>query len=216
MTTAPPGPDTESAQVRSHLRRYRLVGIAVAAAVAVAVIAVILVSRPAGPVQKRADFTTMLQTLRSDLSACSAKASAALSAWRPAETGVDSKNRAVKAAQAAARACTPGTDNAIFELTLYSLPTSLSGLHLNYAVSSLGVWAQEDVAPAMRDEEILLADPTDKVAGTTYQRLAGWAGDNLAAANSTLRQAARRLGVTHFTPIQLTSIQAAGLLAPPR
>jgi len=157
----------------------------------------------------------MMQTLRADLATCDAKASTAIARWRPGEAGHGWVARAHKAAQAAVRACAPGTDRAIFDLTLYSLPDSLMGLHLEYAVSCLGVWAQEDVAPAMRTEETLLANPGDQTAASAYRREASWAAINLRSANMALRRAADKLGVAEFTPVQLTSIQAAGPMAQP-
>ena len=157
----------------------------------------------------------MMQTLRADLATCAATASTAVARWRPGEAGHGGVERAQKAARAAAGACAPGTDSAIFDLTLYSLPDSLLGLHLEYAVSCLGVWAQEDVAPAMRTEETLLANPGDQAAVSAYRRDANWAERNLRSANLALRRAADKLGVAEFTPIQLTSIQAVGPIARP-
>lgn len=177
----------------------------------VAVVAMLLVRGPASTAQRRTDFTTMVRTINSDLAKCNANVSAAISGWQRVEHGSDSQPRAEKAAQRAAQSCAPSTANAIWQLSLYSVPSSLLGLRLNYAVSCLGVWAQEDVQPAMRAEQILLHGPGDRHAATTYRRLAGWAAGNLASANSTLRRAARRLGVGDFIPIHLTSLAAVGL-----
>jgi hypothetical protein len=158
----------------------------------------------------------MVRTLRSDLAGCNSRASAAISAWQGVVRGSESTARAEKAAQTAARACTPDTDSAVWELTLYAVPSSLRSLHLNYAVSCLGVWAQEDVQPAMEVEENLLHHPGDQSRITTFQRLAGWAAGNRASANSTLRRAARKLGIASFIPISLTSLAGAGLPLSPR
>jgi len=211
-----PGAPVQSASFAQSIRRRpRWLGAAVILIVLALASAALVGSRPAGTAQKRSDFQTVMQTLRTDLATCNAKASTAISRWRPGEAGHGWVEQAQKAAQAAARACAPGTDSAIFDLTLYSLPNSLLGLHLEYAVSCLGVWAQEDVAPAMRTEETLLANPGDRAATSAYQREASWAEGNLGAANVALRRAAGKLGVADFTPIQLTSIQAAGRLAQP-
>lgn len=201
---------TPSRQIRIRVRHWRVV----AAVIAVALVAIgglILISRPAGAAQKRTDFAAMVLTLRTDLAGCSTKASEAITDVRLTERGSDSVDKAEKAAQSAAQGCAPGTANAIFELTLYSVPTSLSGLNLNYAVSCLGVWAQEDVGPAFRNEKILLAHPGDQSAASAYRLQAGWAAANLRSANSILRRAAGKLGVADFSSIQLTSIEAVGL-----
>jgi hypothetical protein len=158
--------------------------------------------------QRRADFTAMVGTLRSDLDGCNANASAALSAWQRARTGQESLGAAARQARSASRACSPASDNSVWKLTLYSLPSSLDGLHLDYAVSSLGVWAQEDVSPAMTAEAQLLLRPNDPGGVTTYDRLAGWAADDRAIANSTLRRAAQKLGIAGFTGISLTAMTA--------
>lgn len=158
--------------------------------------------------QRRADFTAMVGTLRSDLDGCNANASAAISAWQRAGHGQESREAAARQAQFASRACAPATDNSVWKLTLYSLPSSLDGLHLAYAVSSLGVWAQEDVSPAMTAEAQLLQGPNDPGGMTTYDRLAGWAANDRAIANATLRRAAQKLGITGYAGISLTSLTA--------
>jgi hypothetical protein len=196
--------------------RYRLVAAAVILVALGTVTAVAVFSNRPTAIQKRTDFTTMVRTLRSDLAGCNSRASAAISAWQGVVRGSESTARAEKAAQTAARACTPDTDSAVWELTLYAVPSSLRSLHLNYAVSCLGVWAQEDVQPAMEVEENLLHHPGDQSRITTFQRLAGWAAGNRASANSTLRRAARKLGIASFIPISLTSLAGAGLPLSPR
>jgi len=216
LTDDLPVSDAELPGVRRRLNRYRWGVVAIVVVILAAVSVLFLMSRPAGLTARRAAFLSMEQTLHSDLAGCNSKASAAISRWTPAEVDPGWMRRAQKAARAAVHACTPGTDTAVFQLTVYSLPAALSGLHLNYAVSALGVWAQEDVAPAMRSEETLLAKPGDKAAATALLRQAGWADENLSAANSTLRRAARKLGLPDFTPIGLTSIQPGGRLHPPQ
>jgi len=196
--------------------RYRLVAAAVILVALGTVTAVAVFSNRPTAIQKRTDFTTMVRTLRSDLAGCNSRASAAISAWQGVVRGSESTARAEKAAQTAARACTPDTDSAVWELTLYAVPSSLRSLHLNYAVSCLGVWAQEDVQPAMEVEENLLHHPGDQSRITTFQRLAGWAAGNRASANSTLWRAAQKLGIASFIPISLTSLAGAGLPWPPR
>ncbi|MGC1908591.1 MAG: hypothetical protein WA809_03205 [Candidatus Dormiibacterota bacterium] len=216
MTDSSPRSDAELTKGPRRLGHYRWAAAATVVVLLAAASAIFLVTRPVGPTTRRANFLTMEQTLRSDLADCNAKASAAISWWTPAVVPTGWMTRAKRAAQSAVYACSPDSSTAIFQLTLYSLPSALSGLHLNYAVSALGVWAQEDVAPAMRSEKTLLARPGDKAAVTAILRQAGWAAENLSAANSTLRHAARKLGFTHFTPIRLTSIQPGARLYPPR
>ncbi|MGC2191160.1 MAG: hypothetical protein WA751_02380 [Candidatus Dormiibacterota bacterium] len=211
-----PVPGSGSPPLGRTLRRWRWLAVAVVVITLVAVGAAILVSRPAGAAQQRSDFTTMVRTLRADLAGCNSRAATAISTWRLTEQQPDSAIPAERAARATVRACSPGTDDAIFDLTLYAVPTSLSALHLGYAVSCLGVWAEEDVVPAMRNEEELLRRPGDQSAATAYLRQAGWAAQNLASANSTLRRAGGRLGVTGFSPIRLTALDSDGLPLLPR
>lgn len=210
------GPGSSPGRTGRPRVRYRLVAAAVILVALGTVTAVAVFSSRPTAIQKRTDFTTMVRTLRSDLAGCNSRASAAISAWQGVVRGSESTARAEKAAQTAARACTPDTDSAVWELTLYSVPSSLRSLHLNYAVSCLGVWAQEDVQPAMAVEEDLLHHPGDQSRITTFQRLAGWAAGNRASANSTLRRAARKLGIASFIPISLTSLAGAGLPLSPR
>jgi len=215
---ASPGPGSSPGRTGRPRVRYRLVAAAVILVALGTVTAVAVFSSHSRPtaIQKRTDFTTMVRTLRSDLAGCNSRASAAISAWQGVVRGSESTARAEKAAQTAARACTPDTDSAVWELTLYAVPSSLRSLHLNYAVSCLGVWAQEDVQPAMEVEENLLHHPGDQSRITTFQRLAGWAAGNRASANSTLWRAAQKLGIASFIPISLTSLAGAGLPLSPR
>lgn len=158
--------------------------------------------------QRRADFTAMVGTLRSDLDGCSASASAAISSWQRASHGQEARTTAAHQAEVASRACSPATDSSVWKLTLYSLPSSLGGLHLDYAVSSLGVWAQEDVSPAMTTEAHLLRRSSDPGGISTYNQLAGWAANDRGIANATLRRAAEKLGITGFSGIKLTRLVA--------
>jgi hypothetical protein len=196
-------------QIRSGLRArtYQVLAFVIVLAAATAI--GLAVSRGSvSPAQRRADFTAMVGTLRSYLSGCDATASAAVSAWQLASRGQESRAAAATLAQIASRACSPATDNSVWKLTLYSLPSSLDGLHLEYAVSSLGVWAQEDVSPAMNAQAQLLRRSNDPDGITTYKRLAGWAANDGGIANATLRRAAQKLGITGFTGITLTSLAA--------
>ncbi len=213
---ASPGPGSSPGRTGRPRVRYRLVAAAVILVALGTVTAVAVFSNRPTAIQKRTDFTTMVRTLRSDLAGCNSRASAAISAWQGVVRGSESTARAEKAAQTAARACTPDTDSAVWELTLYAVPSSLRSLHLNYAVSCLGVWAQEDVQPAMEVEDDLLHHPGDQSRITTFQRLAGWAAGNRASANSTLWRAAQKLGIASFIPISLTSLAGAGLPLSPR
>ncbi|MGH7643930.1 MAG: hypothetical protein ACRENX_13145 [Candidatus Dormibacteria bacterium] len=209
------GSDSEPASSqRQRGRSLRLGALVVLVFLAGGGIALV-VTRPASSGQKAAAFRTMVEALRADLLECNTKVATALSSWHPTELGDSRQPRARMAAQAAARACAPSTDPAIFQLTVYSLPPALSGLHLDYAVSALGVWAQEDVTPAMRNEVTLLAHPGDRGAASAYRREATWAATTLATADSTLQRAADKLGVGHFRPIQLTSIRPAARLELP-
>ncbi|MGA8427200.1 MAG: hypothetical protein WB801_06395, partial [Candidatus Dormiibacterota bacterium] len=146
--------------------------------------------------------------LRSDLDGCSASASAAISSWQRASHGQEARTTAAHQAEVASRACSPATDSSVWKLTLYSLPSSLDGLHLDYAVSSLGVWAQEDVSPAMTAEAHLLRRSSDPGGISTYKQLAGWAANDRGIANATLRRAAEKLGITGFSGIKLTTLVA--------
>jgi hypothetical protein len=188
--------------------RFQVLASAIVLAGLATAIALALNQGTVSATQRRADFTAMVGTLRSDLAGCNAKASAALSAWQRASRGQESRGAAARLAQLASRACAPSPGNSVGKLTLYSLPSSLDGLHLDYAVSSLGVWAQEDVAPAMTAEADLLRRSRDPGGATTYDRLAGWAADDGAIANATLRRAAQKLGITGFTGISLTALAA--------
>ncbi|MGH7665769.1 MAG: hypothetical protein ACRENY_07480 [Candidatus Dormibacteria bacterium] len=182
---------------------------AVALAGIVAAVAYLLLSGSSGIAQKQRDFASMVATLRSDLSRCNSLAAAAVSDSLKMEDGSSSTEHAEVAAHAAARACVPASSTAVWNLTVYLLPSSLQGHHLNYAVSALGVWAQEDVAPAMRAERHWLANRSDRKATTTYDQDAAWATADLASANLTLRRAAKTLG-SNFRPLRLISLARAG------
>lgn len=214
MTDPPvPQPARASAvprQSRSGLRigPYQVLALAIVLAAAATAIALAVSHGSGSAAQRRADFSTMVGTLRSDLNGCSASASAALSGWQRASHGQEARTTAARQAEVASRACSPATDNSVWKLTLYSLPSSLDGLHLDYAVSSLGVWAQEDVSPAMTAEAQLLRLSSDPGGISTYNRLAGWAANDRGIANATLRRAAKKLGITGFSGIALTSLVA--------
>ncbi|MFZ0995298.1 MAG: hypothetical protein WAO09_04875 [Candidatus Dormiibacterota bacterium] len=156
--------------------------------------------------QRRVDFTAMVGTLRTDLGRCNAKASVAVAAWQRVSRAEETHVTAARQAQAASRACAPASDNSVWKLTLYSLPSSLDGLHLDYAISCLGVWAQEDISPAMTAEARLLLRPSDPDGLSSYHRLADWAANERAIVNATLRRAAQRLGIKGFSGIALTSL----------
>jgi len=203
--TATPGP-RHTAGLR--VGRFQLLASAIVLAALVTAIALAVSPGSVSATQRRADFTAMVGTLRSDLDGCNANASVAISAWQRASSGQESREAAARQAQFASRACSPASANSVWKLSLYSLPSSLEGLHLDYAVSSLGVWAQEDVSPAMTAEAHLLLRPNDPGGVTTYDRLAGWAANDRATANATLRRAAQRLGIAGFTGISLTSLTA--------
>lgn len=94
----------------------------------------------------------------------------------------------------------------IWELTLYSVPSSLRGLGLDYAVSCLGVWAQEDAAPAMQLAQSLARTPSDGSARARYAQLARWAEFNANTANSSLVRAGRSLGLAQAETIALPSL----------
>ncbi|HUY25121.1 MAG TPA: hypothetical protein VMV09_07450 [Candidatus Saccharimonadales bacterium] len=214
MTAPPvaPGPTATAVpsprSARWRVGRFQVLASAIVLAALATAIALAPSQGTVSATQRRADFTAMVGTLRSDLGGCNAKASAALSAWQRASRGQESRVVAARLAQLASRACAPAAGNSVDKLTLYSLPSSLDGLHLDYAVSSLGVWAQEDVSPAMTAEADLLRRSGDPGGVTTYNRLAGWADDDGAIANTTLRRAAHRLGITGFTGISLTQLTA--------
>ncbi|MGC1406240.1 MAG: hypothetical protein WA938_05835 [Candidatus Dormiibacterota bacterium] len=204
--TATAVPGRRSAWLR--LGRFQVLTSAILLAALAAAIALALSQGTVSATQRRADFTAMVGTLRSDLGGCNAKASAAISAWQRASHGQESRGAAARLAQLASRACAASPGNSVGKLTLYSLPSSLDGLHLAYAVSSLGVWAQEDVAPAMTAEADLLRRSSDPGGITNYNRLAGWAANDGAIANTTLRRAAQKLGIAGFTGISLTGLAA--------
>lgn len=204
--TATTVPSQRSAWLR--VGRFQVLASAIVLAALATAFALTVSQGSVSAAQRRADFTAMVATLRSDLDGCNANASAAISAWQRASQGQESRGAAARQAQFASRACAPATDNSVWKLTLYSLPSSLDGLHLDYAVSSLGVWAQEDVSPAMTAEAQLLRRPSDPSGITAYDRLAGWAANDRAVASATLRRAAQRLGIAGFTGISLTPLTA--------
>lgn len=185
---------------------------AIAAVVAgLATVAFIAAAGGAGAsaAQRRVAFTAMVQTLRRDLASCDARASSAVSALRLFRDGALPESDAHQVAQMAARACAPGSANAIWNLSLYSVPSWLGVRDLNYAVSCLGVWAEEDVRPAMIDAEILVGNPGDRSAQADFRRLAGWAADNLASANAILERSAHKFGISGFQPLSLVSLSRA-------
>jgi len=157
--------------------------------------------------QRRVDFATMVGTLRADLGGCNAKTSVAMAAWQRVDLSEEFRAAAARQAQSASRACAPATDNSVWKLTLYSLPSSLDGLHLDYAVSCFGVWAQEDVSPAMTAEARVLLRPADPGSLASYRQLAGWAASEGAIANTTLIRAAKKLGIKGFSGIPLTRLK---------
>ncbi|MGH7640588.1 MAG: hypothetical protein ACREN7_04660 [Candidatus Dormibacteria bacterium] len=162
----------------------------------------------ASQAQQRRDFQGLVADLRLDLGGCSHLAQAAVTAWRRAPLD---QQLAAAAAHRAHGACLPGTSNAVWNLTVYSVPGSLpQGLHLAYAVSALGVWAQEDVAPAMAAVETLARHPQDREAGQAYRRDAAFAKQNLASANRVLSRAAARLGDLHLRLLELVSLDLSG------
>jgi hypothetical protein len=189
----------------------RWIGVAAILALLVAASAFVLATRQPDAASKRDAFATMVEVLRADLAGCSAAASSAISDWQLAHGASTGSLRAEREAQTAASACSPSTNNRIFNLTLYAVPSSLAGLDLTYAVSCLGVWAQEDVGPAMHDEVTLLHQPRDAGVSAAYERLAGWAAINLACANSTLKAAANRLGLSRFSTIKLVKLAQPGI-----
>lgn len=153
----------------------------------------------------------MVATLRSDLASCNARAQAAVSAW---EVSVDDNAAIVgaeKKALSASAACNPSTNNALFNLSVYAVPSSLPNLRLDYAVSCLGVWAQEDVRPAMKAVQDLLRQPGDQEAALSYRRESGFAADNLNSANLVLQRAARKLGVAGLVSMNLTQLSTSAL-----
>lgn len=214
LETEPPIAPSEAGAVTGERRpklSIRWIGLAVILALLVGASAIFVTTRQPDAASKRDAFVTMVKVLRADLSRCSAAASSAVSDWRLARSASSQAHRAEREAQAAATDCSPSTNARIFDLTLYAVPSSLGGLDLNYAVSCLGVWAQEDVDPAMRDEAALLQQPGEPGVSATYERLAGWAESNLACANSTLEQAANRLGLTDFSRIKLVRLGQPGI-----
>ena len=197
----------------ARLRAYRWLGLA-GVVVVLCADASILLSQPTSASQRRTQFHSMVATLRADLTACDNRAAAAVWAWQKRVQGSGSLSHAEAPAKAAAVACNPSTGNGVFNLTLYAVPTALPKLRLNYAVSCLGVWAQEDVQPAMLAIQDLLRQPADQTEATAYRRAAGFAASNLASANLVLQRAARKLGITDFAPLQLTSLTTTGRVQP--
>jgi len=211
--TVPPVPGLATATTRpprreSWLRvgRYQVVAMAIMVAVVAAGIAIAASHGGVSASQRRVAFTAMVSTLRADLAGCNAKTSAAITAWQRVSRAEESQAPAARQAQLASRACTPVTDNSVWNLTLYSLPSSLDGLHLDYAVSCLGVWAQEDVSPAMTAEAHVLLQSSDPGSLASYHKLEGWAASERAITNAVLRRAAKRLGIKGFSGIALTSL----------
>ncbi|MGC1185046.1 MAG: hypothetical protein WBA31_07840 [Candidatus Dormiibacterota bacterium] len=193
------------------IRPYRWVGLIVILIVLLAVLAVILANRPESLSQRRAQFRSMVTTLRSDVAACNTRTQGAVSAWEMSIQDSAVVADAEKKAQAAAAACDPSSSSVLFNLTVYSVPSSLPNLRLNYAVSCLGVWAQEDVRPALQAVEDLLREPGDQAAALSYRQESGFAAANLASANLVLQRAARKLGVTGVLPLRLTSLSTSAL-----
>jgi hypothetical protein len=191
-------------------RRY---WVAAATALVVLVVAstVVLLNQPASSTQRRADFEDMTATLRSDLRTCNRGAELALTAWKQRAQGLRTLAAAERRVQAAASACDPSRDDSLFNLTVYAVPSALSHLRLNYAVSCLGVWAQEDVQPALLAAHELLRQPQDQAAAVAYRRESGFAASNLATANLVLRRAATKLGVGNFRGIRLTALPGTSL-----
>jgi hypothetical protein len=186
--------------------RLQVLALAIVVALVAAGIALAVSHSGASPSQRRVDFTAMVATLRADLGGCNAKTSAALAAWQRVGRTEDSRAKAARQAQLASRACGPATDNSVWKLTLYSLPSSLDGLHLEYAVSCLGVWAQEDVSPAMTAEAQALLRPGDPGSLASYRKLAGWAANERTIANAVLGRAANKLGIKGFSGMGLTPL----------
>jgi len=203
-TTAASGPTGRSSCLR--VGRYQVVAVAIAVAAVATGIALAVGQGGVGPSQRRVDFTAMVGTLRADLGGCNAKTSVAMAAWQRVDRSEESRGAAARQAQLASRACAPATDNSVWKLTLYSLPSSLDGLHLDYAVSCLGVWAQEDVSPAMAAEARVLLRSSDPGSLASYRKLAGWAANERVIANATLGRAAQKLGIKGFRGIPLTTL----------
>lgn len=161
------------------------------------------------PAQKRATFTSTVTQLRADLRQCSGDAAAAVSAFRLVEAGASPRRQAVESARKAAAACAPASDSGIWNLSLYVIPSQVRDRNLDYALSCLGVWAQFDVAPAMKDIETVLGNANDGAAVSAYKSLADSAASLGTTADSALRRDAHRLRLTNFRPISLPSLQPA-------
>jgi hypothetical protein len=194
-------------------RRHQILAAGALAVLVVGVLAIVLlVSQRGGgstPAQKRAAFTSMVTQLRADLRECSGDAAAAVSAYRLAEAAGGSRQQALESARKAAAACVPDSDNGIWNLSLYVIPSQVRSRNLDYALSCLGVWAQFDVAPAMKDIEIALGKANDAAAVSAYMRLAKSAVNIGTAAESALRHDAHQLHLTKFQSILLPSLQPA-------
>jgi hypothetical protein len=206
-----PDPATTGSPRRSSWLRvgpYQVLAVAVVVAVVATGIALAVGRGGVSQSQRRVDFTAMVGTLRSDLAGCNAKTSAAVAAWQRVSRAGETPTAAARQAQSASHACAPASDDSVWKLTLYSLPSSLDGLHLDYAVSCLGVWAQEDVSPAMTAEAKVLLGPSGPGSLASYHKLAGWAANERAIANATLRRAAQKLGIKGFSGIRLTALVA--------
>lgn len=194
-------------------RRHQILTAGALAVLVVAVLAIVLlVTRGGGgssPAQKRAAFASMVTQLRTDLRECSGDAAAAVLAYRLAEAGGGPRRQALESARKAAAACVPANDNGIWNLSLYVIPSQVRSRNLDYALSCLGVWAQFDVAPAMKDIEIALGKANDGAAVSAYMSLADSASSVGTTADSALRHDAHRLHLTNFQPISLPSLQPA-------
>jgi hypothetical protein len=149
----------------------------------------------------------MVTQLRTDLRGCSRGAAAAVSAYRLAEAGTGPRRQALENAHRAAAACVPASDNGIWNLSLYVIPSQLRSQSLDYALSCLGVWAQFDVAPAMKDIEAVLGKANDEAAASAYMSLADSASSVGSTADSALHHEAHRLHLTNLHPISLPSLQ---------
>jgi len=192
-------------------RPYRRLGLIVILAMLAAAVAVVLGSRPESLSQRRVQFRSMVATLRSDLASCNARTEAAVSAWTVSVHDNAAVAGAEKKALSASAACNPSTNNALFNLTIYAVPSSLPNLRLDYAVSCLGVWAEEDVRPAMKAVQDLLHRPGDQEAALSYRRESGFAANNLNSANLVLQRAARQLGVAGVVSLHLAQLSTSAL-----
>lgn len=193
--------------------RHQIVAGAALAALLVVGLAILLITTAGGgrstPAQQRTVFASMVKRLRFDLRECTRDTAHAVSTFRRAEEGGGSKRQAIEGARVAAAACVPATDTGIWNLSLYAVPDPVRNRTLDYGVSCLGVWAQFEVAPAMKDIEKALDGDSESAAIAGYELIAKGAASVKTIADSAFQQEAVRLRQTGVQPISLPSLQLA-------